>query len=78
MISNTESLHVADQLTIRAWQTLCDPILVRRWLGGTSALAGGKAPVDACAKPEIRRRLEQQLDWFAGTNRRPSESIAVR
>jgi len=72
-----EQDRLADELAMRAWRVLGDRGQVQRWLAGASALADGDAPVQACATPEVRRRLEQQLDWFAGTRRRPGKPIGL-
>ena len=76
-MDTTEEDLWADELAIRAWQVLGDRAQVQRWLAGASPLADGEAPVQACATPEVRRRLEQQLDWFAGARRRPARPIGV-
>ncbi len=60
----------ADNLSMRAWQVLGNRALVRSWLANTNPLAEGNAPLHACEAPEIRRRLEQQLNWFDGAARR--------
>ena len=78
VIESDEQRRAADRLAMRAWQVLGNRGQVRRWLGDPNALAGGDTPLHASATPEARRRLEQQLDWFAGTHRQPSGSIAVR
>ena len=76
-MDTTEEDLLADELAMRAWQVLGNREQVQRWLAGASALAGGDAPVQACATPEVRRRLERQLEWFAGNRRQPSKPVAV-
>ena len=71
MTHSIERGNVADRLATKAARALGDQPRVRRWLGDPSALAGGDTPIEACEAPEVRRRLEQQLDWFAGTRRPP-------
>ena len=78
MIETDERERLADRLAVRAWQVLGDRAQVRRWLADPNALAGGDTPLRACGTPEARRRLEKQLDWFAGNRRETAASIGIR